>query len=29
MLGIVGINSLTVHASAAARDVDGVTTMEP
>jgi len=29
MLGIVGINNLTVHASAAARDVDGVTTMEP
>jgi Flp pilus assembly protein TadG len=29
MLGIVGISSLTVHAGATARDIDGVTTMEP
>jgi Flp pilus assembly protein TadG len=29
MLSIVGISALTVHANAAARDVDGVTTVEP
>jgi Flp pilus assembly protein TadG len=28
MLGIVGISTLTVNANAAARDVDGVTTVE-
>jgi Flp pilus assembly protein TadG len=29
MLGIVGISSLTVHAGAVARDVDGVAEVEP
>jgi Flp pilus assembly protein TadG len=29
MLGIVGIDQLTVHATAAARAVNGVTTLEP
>jgi Flp pilus assembly protein TadG len=29
MLGIVGISTLTVNANAAARDVDGVTSVEP